>query len=117
MSFISLALIVFKGCLVVYVLALGWFILGQLRPEPPRSQAQPSVSVIVAARNWTASLGPLLEQLQKQDYPPAQLECVIVDDGLSAAALARVREAVARVEVLTPVSPSSIFLMPSDRVS
>ncbi|MCH7497648.1 MAG: glycosyltransferase [Candidatus Marinimicrobia bacterium] len=106
MSLLSLALIVFKGCLVVYVLALGWFILGQLRPEPPRSRAQPSVSVIVAARNWTRSLGPLLEQLQNQDYPPAQLECVVVDDGLSAASLARVQEAVGTAQNFKVVNSS-----------
>ncbi len=79
----SLVLIIFQGCLVVYLLALLWFLLGLLRSEPPRTDDQPPVSVIVAARNGEPHLSRLLARLLDQDYPAAKMEIVIVDDGLT----------------------------------
>jgi len=79
----SLVLIIFLGCLALYLLALLWFLLGLLRSDSPRSDEQPTISVIVAARNGDPHLARLLDQLREQDYPFSQLEIVIVDDGLS----------------------------------
>ncbi|MFB0515133.1 MAG: glycosyltransferase family 2 protein, partial [Candidatus Neomarinimicrobiota bacterium] len=79
----NLVLIIFQGCLVVYLLALLWFLLGLFRPEPPQTDEQPMVSVVVAARNGDPVLSRLLGQLQAQDYPSSRLEIIIVDDGLA----------------------------------
>ncbi len=43
-------------------------------------QVQQPISVIVAARNETASIGTLLESLIKQDYPSEKFEIIIVND-------------------------------------
>ncbi len=47
-------------------------------PGPPRL---PPVSVIVAARNEAAAIGPCVEGLLRQDYPADRLEILVVDDG------------------------------------
>ncbi len=80
----SIVLIIFQGCLIVYCLALIWFVLGLLRSDPDRTEDQPNVSVIIAARNGWPQLSLLLPRLLNQDYPADKLEVVIVDDGLSA---------------------------------
>lgn len=79
----DLVLIIFQGCLVVYLLTLLWFLLGLFRSGPPRTTDQPPVSVIVAARDGDQRLPRLLDLLADQDYPASELELVIVDDGLS----------------------------------
>ena len=79
----SIILIIFQACLSIYLLALAWFILGLLRQDPPRTDHQPTVAVIVAARNGSPHLPRLVEQLLSQDYPHSRLEILVVDDGLS----------------------------------
>jgi len=79
----SLVLIIYQGCLIVYCLTLIWFMLGLLRSDPDRTDDQPNVSVIIAARNSWPQLSRLLPRLLDQDYPTDKLEIVIVDDGLS----------------------------------
>ena len=41
----------------------------------------PTISVVIATRNRTASLLRLLRQLREQTVPPADVEIVVVDDG------------------------------------
>lgn len=55
----------------------GWLALLQQAPQP--SQAWPKVTVLVAARNEAARIGPLLDSLMQQDYP-GWWEAIIVDD-------------------------------------
>lgn len=65
------------GVGLVFVLLLFWGL--RTRRRAP-STAQPSVSVLVAARDEAANLLRLLESLAVQDYPPDLCEFVIVDD-------------------------------------
>jgi cellulose synthase/poly-beta-1,6-N-acetylglucosamine synthase-like glycosyltransferase len=53
-----------------------------LRPRPVVSgPSEPSVSVVIAARNEAASIGPRLDNLAALDYPPDRLEVVVASDG------------------------------------
>jgi chlorobactene glucosyltransferase len=47
-------------------------------PDPGRSA--PKVAVIVPARNEAANIGPCIESLSAQDYPPERLTLIVVDD-------------------------------------
>jgi chlorobactene glucosyltransferase len=42
--------------------------------------AAPEVAVIVPARNEAANIGPCVESLRAQEYPPARLRIIVVDD-------------------------------------
>jgi|GEM_PF-216600 len=103
----NLVLIIFQGCLVVYLLTLLWFLLGLLRPDPPCTHDQPPVSVIVAACNGDPHLSRLLARLLDQDYPAAKLELVIVDDGLSEVSRAALDEAAGRDQRIKVVDSAS----------
>ena len=103
---VSLVLIVFQGCLLVYLLALLWFLLGLFRPEPSRNRHQPAVSVIVAARDENPNFPLLLDQLRRQDYPAEGLECILVDDGLTAESRTLADEAVAATPHILLVAAS-----------
>jgi cellulose synthase/poly-beta-1,6-N-acetylglucosamine synthase-like glycosyltransferase len=61
----------------LFILAL---FVGLLRPEGPRTQAKPSVSVVVAARNEEQQIGACLAALVAQDYPRDKLQIIVVDD-------------------------------------
>ncbi len=53
-----------------------------LRPRPPRSAPiEPSVSVVLAARNEEAAIGPRLDNLVALDYPAERLETIVASDG------------------------------------
>ena len=65
---------------------LGYVILLQLyvkmrRLPVIRGPIQPSVSIIIAARNEERNLGLKLANLERLEYPPEQMEVVIVSDG------------------------------------
>jgi biofilm PGA synthesis N-glycosyltransferase PgaC len=47
---------------------------GPLEPEP-------LVSVVIAARDEEAFIGPKIESILAQDYPPEKLEIIVVSDG------------------------------------
>lgn len=100
----SLVLIIFQGCLAVYFLTLLWFLLGLFRSEPPRTDDQPTVSVIVAARNGDPHLSRLLARLLDQDYPAPKLEIIIVDDGLSVRSRSALDEAASKDQRLRVVN-------------
>jgi biofilm PGA synthesis N-glycosyltransferase PgaC len=88
----SIVLIIFQICLVVYILALVWFLLGLFRAGPARTAEQPMVSVIIAVRDGEAQLKRLLGQIKDQDYPASRLECIVIDDGLPARAQETIAE-------------------------
>lgn len=46
----------------------------------PRPHNPPQVSVLIAARNEEDAIGPCLEALSDQSYPPDRLEVVVADD-------------------------------------
>jgi cellulose synthase/poly-beta-1,6-N-acetylglucosamine synthase-like glycosyltransferase len=53
-----------------------------IRPRPPRSAPiEPSVSVVLAARNEAAAIGARLDNLLALDYPADKLEIIVASDG------------------------------------
>ena len=61
---------------------VGLLVRGALLRRPVRSAAiEPSVSIIIAARNESADIGRRLENLAQLDYPRDCLEVVIASDG------------------------------------
>ena len=64
------------------VFPVGLLVRGALMRRPVRSAAiEPSVSIIIAARNEAADIGRRLENLAALDYPRDRLEVVIASDG------------------------------------
>jgi cellulose synthase/poly-beta-1,6-N-acetylglucosamine synthase-like glycosyltransferase len=64
------------------VFPVGLLVRGALMRRPVRSAAiEPTVSVIIAARNEAAVIGRRLENLAALDYPRERLEVVIASDG------------------------------------
>ncbi|MBB1286283.1 glycosyltransferase [Flavisolibacter sp. BT320] len=66
----------------LYALLIRFYYRQWKRLKPFQSSSLPTVrvSVIVAARNEEKALPSLLQDLQRQDYPTALLEVIIVDD-------------------------------------
>ncbi|HET9435571.1 MAG TPA: glycosyltransferase, partial [Candidatus Limnocylindrales bacterium] len=53
-----------------------------VRPRPVRAAPiEPSVSIVIAARNEAASIGARLSNLAALDYPPDRLEVIVASDG------------------------------------
>ena len=50
------------------------------RPRPARSDQQPFVSIVVAARNEEAYIGACIASLSDQTYPADRYEIIVVDD-------------------------------------
>ena len=63
-----------------YVTTVAILIFGLLRLRPVNNQSNPTVSVIVAARNEAENLPACLDGLVQQDYPKELTQIVIVDD-------------------------------------
>ncbi len=64
----------------------------RLRPRPHREgPVVPTVSVVVAARDEEAVIGPKLRTVLASDYPPDRLEVVVASDGSRDATAAVVR--------------------------
>jgi len=63
-----------------YLLAILLLIIGILRIRPGTSTGQPSVSIVVAARNEAANIEHCLKALVFQTYPAEKTEIIIVDD-------------------------------------
>ncbi len=67
---------------------------GALRPRPVRSaDIEPSVSIVIAARNEAESIGERLANLRSLDYPPDRLEVVVASDGSDDATVVLARDA------------------------
>lgn len=66
---------------ILYIVALLFIVQGLRRLKPPPTSAeQPFISVLIAARNEAAHITPLLEALDRQEYPRDRYEIVIIDD-------------------------------------
>jgi cellulose synthase/poly-beta-1,6-N-acetylglucosamine synthase-like glycosyltransferase len=73
-----------------------------LRPRPVRTAPiEPSISVVIAARNEESSIGERLANLAALDYPPELLEVIVASDGSDDGTVAVARAASnGRVEIL-----------------
>lgn len=65
---------------VIYFLSLLLIIIGLNRLEKKTSQDEPSISVLIAARNEAQRIRPGLGSLTKLNYPESKLEIILVDD-------------------------------------
>ena len=76
---LSLALVAYA----YFGYALWLWIVVRLRRQSPRAQqhSQPSVSIVIAARNEEANLPAKLENLRLLSYPQDRLQVVIASDG------------------------------------
>jgi chlorobactene glucosyltransferase len=72
----AVVVLLYQGVAILFA-----FQLTRVEPAPPPATEGPrgSVSVVIAARNEEADLGPTLDALLAQDYPG--LEVVVVDGG------------------------------------
>jgi cellulose synthase/poly-beta-1,6-N-acetylglucosamine synthase-like glycosyltransferase len=60
------------------------FVWSRLFPKPVRKaylKPEPTVSVVIAARNEERNIGARIENLTQQDYPAEKLEIIVVSDG------------------------------------
>lgn len=65
----------------LYVLLFCFFIYGISRLKPRRhASGEPTVSIVVAARNEEDAIHRCLESLASLDYPNDKLEVLLVDD-------------------------------------
>jgi len=67
-----------------------------VRSSPPPPGEAPRITVIVPARDEEANIGPCLQSLAVQDYPPGRLHVLVVDDHSVDATAAIVAELAAR---------------------
>jgi 1,2-diacylglycerol 3-beta-glucosyltransferase len=67
---------------ILYLCEAGVFLYG-LKRAPDRSNAagDPSISVVIAARNEELNLAGCLESLARQTYDASRFEIIVVDDG------------------------------------
>lgn len=73
-----------------------------LQPGPIHGDP-PSVSVIIPARDEAANIGPCLDALGAQAYPPGRLSLIVVDDGSTDATAQVVQDHVAQDRAATTV--------------
>lgn len=64
----------------IYLSFIIWLIIGVKRKETATSKYEPSLSVIVAARNEESRIERCINALIKQNYPQDKLEIIIVND-------------------------------------
>ncbi|MCC7240285.1 MAG: glycosyltransferase family 2 protein [Acidobacteria bacterium] len=58
------------------------FLAARVAPRPIRAQAyEPTVSLLIAAYNEQAHIGPTLTNKLALDYPPERLQIIVVSDG------------------------------------
>src|SRR6185437_5150870 len=96
-------LLLFAIAWVLFVAILLWRSVRQysyyqvLRPAPDSpSSEMPAVAVIVPARNEEQCLARCIESLLGQDYPPAKLRVIMVDDQSTDSTSAIARDFAAR---------------------
>jgi cellulose synthase/poly-beta-1,6-N-acetylglucosamine synthase-like glycosyltransferase len=68
-----------------------WRVRRAPAPPAPAADAPPFVSVVIAARDEAATIGPCLASIFANDYPPDRFEVIVVDDFSSDATPAIVR--------------------------
>ncbi len=67
----------------VYLILLEWLTIilkSRLGKPVPEAMIEPTVSILIAARNETGRIGPLIRQLSRQQYPAQLLEVILADD-------------------------------------
>ena len=79
-------------CGAIYLFHHLLFYRGLRRLKPGTSPLQPSVSVIISARNEAAHIGYCLESLIRQRYPADRMEIIVVDDQSSDGTAATVHQ-------------------------
>ena len=99
-----------QEALLGFAIALGWAVVvaglilravrqyaayDRLGPEPMRAGEMPTLGVVVPARNEADAIGRCLSGLAAQDYPPARLAIIVVDDGSTDATASLARDAAA----------------------
>ena len=87
-----------------YSLLVAVIVIALSRVHMASETGQPPVSVIVAARNEAAGIGPCLDSLQCQNYRPESYEVIVVDDRSTddtPAILRRCQENWANLSILT----------------
>jgi len=96
----------FAGLLILVLALLYWHFLGypllmaglRRRPRPAIPvEVPPRVSVVLPVYNEARNLGPRVENLLAQDYPPDRLEIIIVESGSTDGTASAARELAARV--------------------
>ena len=74
-------LLIIPVTLYSIIIMILWLIVrGRRGDVRPAASGDTKVTVVVAARNEAGNIVPLLESLAWQDYPPDQLEIIIVND-------------------------------------
>ena len=93
----------------VYAARVVWWSVGLRREiartaalEAPSDDALPTVTVVVAARDEEATIGPCVDSVLAVDYPCEKLELIVVDDDSSDRTAAVVRERMASTAALAP---------------
>ena len=90
LTFFEIALAFFT---VVYITGILWFGRGlrRLSPTPPDHHESPQpVSIVIAARDESATIDTCLRQLTRQTHPVELCEIIVVDDGSQDDTAARV---------------------------
>lgn len=72
--------LLFLAALLCYLYFWFWLWRGWRRLRPAKGQAQPFVSVVIAAHNEAENLPALLAALQSQSYPEYLREFIVIDD-------------------------------------
>lgn len=74
-------LCIYLSAALLYALFTGWLLVGLGRLRRPLTQClQPTVSVVIPARNEAKTLDRCLTALQQQTYPDHLYEIIVVDD-------------------------------------
>ena len=66
----------------------------------PRNAALPTITVVIAARDEEATIGPCVDSVLATDYPREKLEVIVVDDDSSDQTAAIVRQRMLRAPAL-----------------
>lgn len=91
--------------LALYLVQTAFVVAGLGRIPALTGTARPTVSVVVAARNEEAAIGPCIESLCRQDYPTDRYEVIIVDDDSTDRTAAIVRDKMRNFANLQLISP------------
>lgn len=100
---------------IVYICTAVLFVLGLMRGRPGASGAQPTVSVVIAARNEERCIAGCLSDLAGQTYPAVLYEVIVVDDGSTDRTSEIVRDQAGRhrmVRLVSAPDPSVAGLSP-----
>lgn len=72
--------LLFFVSLLLYSIALIFFLLGLFRGDIERTKTQPFVSVVIPVKNEKDHIGRILAEVTHQTYPREKYEIIVVDD-------------------------------------